>query len=850
MQSATPLMRQYFALKAEYPDALLLFQVGDFYELFFKDAQMAAATLGITLTARGRHQEEPIPLCGVPVHTINHYLPKLVKAGYRVAICDQLEEPKPGTVVRRGVTQVLTPGTLVENGMLNPTSASYLLACAVTESVIGLVFAEVITAQLFATAIARSLMRTFETELARFLPDEIIVHANEYSESLTTYIQSLGRVVTAARISENTVSEAQQWTDRFSVKDHANGTPAVLDSMHLLHDYLYKNQRPVLDQFRSIQWYRPDEFMLLDAATQRNLELVGNGRDGTQGGTLASLFNTCATTMGTRTIKKWIVRPLLSRNAIDERHDMIAWFVQHPDLLHQCTKVLGAIGDIERIVGRIALHRASIHEYIALREALLLFTPLAQLLQLSAVPFAQHVYATLLKFEPLIQLLVASLVDDAAAGSLIKKGYSASFDEMRLMAQESHNALAEFEREEQQRTNISSLKVRYNQVHGYYIEITKANLDAVPADYIRHQTLVGKERFTNAPLRTLETTIVQAQTRVQTVEKELFDSVVQYVDGYVIALRRAAQAIAQLDALLGFAQLAYERSYVRPIFNEISALTITQGKHPVIDASLRHRFIANDTHLSADKRTMLITGPNMGGKSTYLRQVAHIQILAQCGSFVPAVQANLPIVDRIFTRIGAGDDVSQGKSTFLVEMEEAATICTAATEHSLVILDEVGRGTSTYDGIAIAQAIIEYLSAVVRPFCLFATHYHELTELTQKFPVIVNYHAASKRTQSGIVLLYKIMPGIADGSFGIDVARLAQLPMPIIERAHTILTQLRAQQHDMRVVPATHAPQQSVHMQEIEQMRAIVDQLKRLELENLSPRAVYDLLWELKQQLP
>jgi DNA mismatch repair protein MutS len=789
----TPLMQQYATIKMDYPDMLLLFQVGDFYELFYEDAQKAARCLGIALTARGTNNGEPIPLCGVPVHAIDHYVPKLIKAGFKIALCQQLEEPKPGSVVRRGVTRVLTPGTLTDGALLDDKSASYLCSFFPARDRWGIVFAELLTAQLCATSIPATAQKMLESELIRFFPDEILLPSTE-TKLMQPLFSKMGYYTTVveANIHEPSfMGHVQQWMRiQFSAAtlERLAMTESIATALYYFYAYMEKHQKDALPLFRSLQFYDPEDFLLLDPATQRNLELVKNSYDGGRDHTLYAILDRAVTPMGSRMIKKWILRPLVDKEAIMQRQEVIESIVADVAYAHTLSQQLNNVGDLERIVGRIALSRAQLHDFRALKKALGILPELTKVLDHAVhLPLVATIRAHLPTCHTLYSVLAAALNEDTDRDWTIKAGFDSSLDQMRDLAVHAHQKIVALERVEQEKTGIASLKIRYNQVQGYYVEVTKANMHLVPDYYKRQQTLVGKERFMMPALDELAYNIERATHECAHREKEIFEQIKAQVHGQVNMLRKIAHGLSYLDALRSLADVAYTHRYVRPVIQEERCILINDGRHPVVEQALEGRFIPNDTCLDDAQSIWVITGPNMGGKSTYLRQVALISIMAHIGSFVPARVAKIAILDRIFTRIGAHDHVSGGKSTFLVEMEETASICTYATDKSFVILDEVGRGTSTFDGLAIAQAVVEYIYHTVHARCLFATHYHELTKLEKEHAAIVAYHAASKKTEHGILFLYKILPGVAHGSFGIEVAKLAQLPQSIIDRAQVLI---------------------------------------------------------------
>ncbi len=854
IKEATPLMRQYFEVKKQYANELLFFQVGDFYELFFEDAQTAAAFLGIALTSRGTYQGKPIPLCGVPVHTKDHYIEKLVKGGFHIALCDQLESPRPGTVVKRGITQVLTPGTLVDGRLLDTKKASYLMVCAPLANEWALLFGELLTAQIFVTTVHSGNLREVEAEVVKFFPDEIVLPQSS-SKTLGSSLRQMGYRTTL--IEQGEVIEQQDkeafgaWREQHCLGGHGamftNNQEAIQIALYYFYAYMRRNQVSVLSAMHTIYEYKTDDFMVLDGATVANLELVSSSH-GSSGATLFAAIDGAVTPMGSRLIKKWLLRPLLNRTAIMQRQEAIATLYDDSAQRNQAERLLHALGDFERIVGRIALQKNSFQDIVSLIFILRTLPRIKELL-LSITVKRPSVLLTIINEQcddgaSLLSVL-ESAVEQGDTERLIKAGFSEALDHLRSVGESSNTKLLELERHEQERTGIGSLKIRYNQVHGYYIEVTKTNMNLVPADYIRQQTLAGRERFMMPELQRLAYEITMARTQVDQLEKELFEAVTAQVRNYVGQLRRTAYALAQCDALLGLARIAYQYRYVCPTITEDDhSIVIHGGRHPVVERSHEHAFIPNDTRLTPDQLVLIITGPNMGGKSTYLRQVALLSILAHMGSFVPAESASIGLIDRIFTRIGAGDDVARGKSTFLVEMEETAAICERATERSLVILDEVGRGTSTFDGMAIAQAVVEYLYTGIKAKTLFATHYHELTQLADHCPGIANYYAQSVQTAQGIVFVYKIVPGIGDGSFGIEVARMAQLPRVVIDRARVLLATLHQQPPAaLTVLPSTRIPEivPDQRMQQIDQL------LKDIDINDLSPKKAFDLVWRLKE---
>lgn len=869
----TPLMEQYFSIKQQYPEELVLFQVGDFYELFFEDARRASAFLAIALTKRGKNKGEDIPLCGIPVHALNHYLIKLIKGGFSVVLCDQLSKPQPGTVVERGVTQVFTPGTLSDALLMDEKSASYMLSLFPSDDAFCLIFSELLTAQLFATIVPAQRIKLLEGELVRYFPDEIVVPENQRTAHAVKMCTALGYRITPFALAE----EQRFWMHQQlceSSQALMEKHPLLTSGLELLYQYLKHNHNKAIDHFKTINFYEPDDFVLLDSATQHNLEIVRNNHDGSTTNTLFSILDHAKTAMGSRTIKKWLLRPLITHERILQRQEVIGYINDNRQSAHLLEKCLAGLPDFERIVGRIALGRAAVHDYLGLKNGLLVTPHLRELLNsFPAFQLAQAINEKILPFEQLTTLLASSLNDDPHLDITIRHGFDHNLDSLRDLITHGKERILELEQYEIARTGINSLKICYNGISGYYIEVTNTHNDKVPDDYKHLQTLVNRKRFTTTALRELEHNLNTAASELETIEADVFSRIKHEVATHLTSLRHLAQALAQLDALFGLASAAHYNHYVRPTFNTHGTIAIEKGRHPVVECVLGHHFIPNDTKLDDVTSLAIITGPNMGGKSTYLRQVALMCIMAQIGSMVPASNASFSILDRIFTRIGAGDNVAQGKSTFLIEMEETATICTQATEKSLVILDEVGRGTSTNDGIALAQAIVEYIATTIKARCLFATHYHELTHLEQTLSNVRNYHAASYLQNGSLLFSHNVIPGIAQGSFGVHVARLALLPEPIINRAHELLGALdeqsllkntrgslsakalcKGRNHGNLEHKSTVHVQQSLFEseKEIEQLalyKELLDKIILLDLTHATPRDALNMLWDMQERI-
>lgn len=853
-QKHTPLIAQFLEIKQQYPDALLFFQVGDFYELFFDDAITAAEYLAITLTKRGKANGQDIPLCGVPVHALSHYLIKLVTGGFTVAICDQLSKPQPGTVVKRAVTKVYTPGTLTDDTLLNEKSSSYLctLCPSPQGTQLGLTFTELLTAHVAATTVDLRDIRALETELARFSPDEIVLPPAG-TEQLQQILKKLGYTVTLLRehadqapLSAGDLLAEQKGADwvaslRPAMQKQLSQNPTMRASVEVLVRYLTHAHAAALAQLTVISFYEATQYVCLDAATQRNLSVLINQEGGAEHTLWATLDGT-QTPMGSRLLKKWLVRPLRDRHGIMRRQQAVAICANSVTLLSQLKEQLRAIGDLERVVGRIALRRATHADYLRLAKTLPILPVITQLLAGQKSELMVELCQQLPAVQDLFHLITQTLNANESVDGLIAVGADDELDKLRQLATNGQQEIQKLAAREAAAHDISSLKILYTSVAGYFIEVTKTHVDKVPEQYRQIQTLANRSRFITTELKELEQKLATAQEQAVTRDKELYAAFENRVATWVPSLRRAATALAMIDVLYGLAHMAYLHNYVPPTFIENSSILIERGRHPVIERVLNEPFVANDTALGEAAWLWMITGPNMGGKSTYLRQVALICLMAQCGSFVPAQRAQLPLLDRIFTRIGAGDNMAQGKSTFLVEMEESATICGQATKDSLVILDEVGRGTSTQDGQALAQAIVEYLAHTVKARTLFATHYHELTALSEQVHGIANYHVECRKEGETLHFLHTLAPGVATASFGIEVAQLAQLPKSVIARARELLWQ------PSFVMPATTSSSASSTANS-EHTAEIVAELEKLDIDDLSPRAAFAVVQRLHERV-
>jgi DNA mismatch repair protein MutS len=884
----TPLMQQYHAIKSRYPHALLLFRLGDFYELFYEDAILAARELQITLTSRNREKGQPIPMCGVPYHAADGYIARLIRNGFKIAICDQMEAPGPGKkLVRREVVRVITPGTATDVAVLDARENNFLAAVSqdAAASVIGLAFVDLSTGEFQATEFrGPSAEESLREELQLLHPRETLLPRPQqlFETAKTSLLEGTGGVESrvedwafqhdyAARILREQFGVAE--LTGFGLDDHAQALSAAGAIIHYLRDNAAKTTdataQAALGHLDRVRSYEQHDALVLDPVSVRNLELVApifseESVRGTAATALATLDVT-VTGMGARLLRSWLLRPLIDREAIEARLDAVTQLVQQTVVRGEIRKELKGIQDLERLTSRITLGLASPRELLALRKSLAQLPILRNFLTpppTGGSALVRFLFNEIDELADVRDRLERALSDEPPAlatdPGIIRAGFHADLDELRNLSQHSKQIIAAMEERERKRTGIHSLKIRFNSVFGYYMEISKPNLHLAPADYERKQTLVNAERFTCPELKEYERKILAADERISEIERQLFIDLRSSIAAQATRLRKTANAIAQLDVLTSLAKLAADRGYTRPEFNSTGELLIVGGRHPVIEELLRQkgeRFVPNDLCLEPGRQQLLlITGPNMGGKSTYLRQAALIVLLAQMGSFVPARQAKLPITDRIFTRIGASDNLARGRSTFLVEMSEVASILNHATPQSLVLLDEVGRGTSTFDGLSIAWAVVEHLQKYTRARTLFATHYHELTELADLLPAVKNVHVSVKETPNEIIFLRRVEPGSADKSYGIEVARLAGLPRSVIERAREVLKKHEQSEHQLSetLSPGAAGLTNGTGPQEVlftPLDRAVLDRLRSANLDDLKPLDALNLLADLKKQI-
>jgi DNA mismatch repair protein MutS len=849
----TPMRRQYLRIKKRFPQAIVFFRLGDFYETFDDDAKLVARVCDIVLTSRPVGKNQRVPLAGVPYHSVEGYIAKLIQAGHKVAIVEQVGDVPAKGLVDREVVRVVTPGTVVEPSLLDERRNNYLVALVVEGHRAGLAYADITTGEFAATQLVdEDVARLVVEELVRLRPAEVVTGDPALVESQ----QQLGSPLVGL-----TVTEHERWpfeleTARQALLDHLEvgsldgfglaGLPlAVRAAGGLLH-YLAQTQRARLGQLSSLHTYSTDQFMTLDGATRRNLELTETLRRGGVEGSLLGVLDVTVTSMGGRLLRRWLDQPLLDLERLVERLDTVEALYRDTPLRTQVRTLLKEFADLERLTSRVLQGIARPRELLAMRYSLETLPPLQDLVaQMDQDVGSVRSFVSLDLCQDVVALVSQGIADDPpatlSAPGVIREGFSAELDNIVAASRDAKTWVANLERQERARTGIKNLKVGYNKVFGYYLEVTKANAGLVPDDYIRKQTLVNAERYITPELKEYESLILNAQERMLDLEERIYRQVLDQVS-------RVARAVAHLDVYATLAHVALMHRYVRPQLSSDDELCIVAGRHPVVEITQREEpFVPNDAYLSQDEAMLIITGPNMSGKSTFLRQVALIVLMAQIGSFVPADEARIALVDRIFTRIGAQDEISAGQSTFMVEMVETANLLNHATPRSLLVLDEIGRGTSTYDGISIAWAVVEHVHNHPRLRCktLFATHYHELTQLADLLPRIRNYNVAVAEEKNRVVFLRRIVPGGADRSYGIHVAQLAGLPKPVVHRATEILEELEKEARAPGSTP------QTIEVRQLPLFAAThpaLDELQRLDVSAMTPLEAISKLYELQKK--
>lgn len=842
----TPLRKQYLRVKQKHPRAIVFFRLGDFYETFDEDAKTASRELDVVLTSREMGKGQRVPMAGIPHHALDNYLAKLINRGHKVAICEQLTPPGKG-LVERDVIRVVTPGTVVEPNLLASKSNNYLASLVIEGEQGGIAYVDISTGEFATTQLPTERAMS---ELERLQPSEVLL-----AESSCDYARS-GFTVTRLDDYRFDLENARQaLLEHFAVSSLEGygcaHLPLAIKAAGALIYYVKETQKEALPQLTKLATYSTDSFMTLDAQTIRNLELFQGGRWGETGNSLLSIIDLTKTPMGARLVRNWLSHPLLDLDALKWRQETVTWFYQNGLARQKIMSSLSNIADLERLTNRVSSGRVTPRELLALCSGL------------EKIPDLKDAMATTVSLKQLndelkpcpdvvglIARAIAEQPGDLEQGGVIKEGFSSELDEIRHRSRQAKEYLAGLEQRERQRTGIKSLKVGYNRVFGYYIEVSRANLSLVPADYVRKQTLAEAERFFTPELKEHESVILNAQEKIAELEVAIFRQVCQQISAVSEQILGTARAVARIDALCSFAEVAARHGYVRPVLTNEDAIDVKGGRHPIVEQSIgRDNFVPNDAYLcNKDHQLIILTGPNMSGKSTYLRQVALIILLAQVGSFVPADSATIGIVDRIFTRIGAQEDLAAGQSTFMVEMTEAANIVNNATPRSFIILDEIGRGTSTYDGLSIAWAVAEFIHnhPKLGTKTLFATHYHELVELANILPRVRNFNVAVAEEGDRVVFLHKIVPGSTDRSYGIHVAQLAGLPKPVIVRAQEVLAQLEGNIPRKRSLGVS-CQKQAIQIPLFSKASLLAEEIARLDIDSMSPLEAITKLYELKQ---
>ena len=797
-QKLTPMMKQYFECKDKYPDCILFFRLGDFYEMFFEDAIVASKVLEIALTGKSCGLEERAPMCGIPFHAAASYISKLVEAGYKVAIGEQMEDPQSVKgIVKREVIRVVTPGTVLEGNLLENKKNNYLMSLYKVNDKIGLSYVDISTGEANATCIDKD--KVIE-EIAKVSPSEIILNEISFKENLNN-IATLGNIYINESFSNDYLDEAildEYFTKEYLASLKFDENNLIKISLCILLNYIYNTQKQITSNINSVNIYNPMEYMVLDMFTRINLELTQTIRGSKKKGSLLHVLDKTSTAMGGRLLRKYVEEPLVNKKRIDERLDVIEEIKDDFSLREDLIEILKNVYDIERICGKIAFEKVTPKEMIHLRNSIEKLPLLKERIANCSGTTIKKYIDMMEDLSDIYELINESIMEEPSItikdGNIIKSSYNEELSELRNISKNGAFMIKEIENNEREKTGVKSLKIGFNKVFGYYIEITKVNLANLDLEgrYIRKQTLSNAERFITEELKEIEDKILHAEEKIKSLEYEIFVKIRQIIYNNIDRIQNVARIIANIDVFTSFATVAHINNYVKPNINTESKLDIKNGRHPVIESIVgEENFVPNDTYLNSGENIInIITGPNMAGKSTYMRQTAIICLMAHIGSFVPADYANIPICDRIFTRVGASDDLSQGQSTFMVEMSEVSHILKNATDKSLVILDEIGRGTSTYDGISLAWSIVEYIEKHIKCKTLFATHYHELTELENEFKEVKNYSIAVKDDGENIIFLRKIIDQAADKSYGIYVAKLAKLPDEVITRSSELLKDL------------------------------------------------------------
>lgn len=862
MAGYTPMIQQYLTVKADYQDAFLFFRLGDFYEMFFDDAIKASQELEITLTSREGGSEDRIPMCGVPYHSAPNYIEQLISKGYKVAICEQMEDAKlTKGMVRREVVQLITPGTVMEGKSLSDKENNYIASISYfDDGTFGFAYTDLSTGESKVTQLSSNFDEVLN-ELAVLSSKEVVV-ANDFDGELQKKMRE--RDVLAISFEDNSSVEM----NFLHLLDNLNQDKLKQSAARLFH-YLYRSQKRSLDHLQPVTTYQIHQYMKIDYYSKRNLELTETIRSKGKKGSLLWLLDETMTAMGGRTLKTWIDRPLISRNDIEHRQEIVEVLMNKYFERQELREKLTEVYDLERLAGRVAFGNVNARDLLQLKRSLMQIPFLKQILFGMEHEAVNKIAESLDPCEEVTDLLEQAIVENPPLslkeGNMIRDGYNEQLDQYRYASRNGKTWIAQLEREEREKTGIKSLKIGYNRVFGYYIEVTRANLHLLQeGQYERKQTLSNAERFITPALKEKEALILQAEEKSGELEYELFTEIREIVKEHIPRLQAAAKAVSELDVLQCFAQVSEARRYVKPKFSTEGKVVLKDGRHPVVEKVLNaQEYVANDCFMDHEREVLLITGPNMSGKSTYMRQIALTAILAQIGCYVPAVEAVLPIFDQVFTRIGAADDLISGQSTFMVEMLEAKNALTNATQNSLILFDEIGRGTSTYDGMALAQAIIEYIHTHIGAKTLFSTHYHELTVLEDGLEKLKNIHVSAIEHNGKLVFLHKIKEGPTDKSYGIHVAQLAELPKELINRANEILSAL--EKPDLQPVAVkteekkkSEQPAQLSFFDEVKEPKKqelsmkekkVIDKMKELDLLDITPLQAINLLYDLQKKL-
>ena len=873
IKKLTPMLKQFVAIKDQHPDKLLLFRMGDFYETFFEDAKTASKILGITLTARNKKADDPIPLAGFPYHALDNYLDKLVKQGLKVVICEQIEDPKKAKgLVKRGITDIVTPGSVIDEKFIESADHNYLGAIYVEQKskLIGFAVIDASTGDFNFTELEKDELKN---ELQRLKPTEIVVQDDSIENTIATFNMEYEPTVTIFDSWYFEPEEAERallthfgttTLEGFGAQNKSFATTAAGAAI----SYLKSLKNNDLKHIGKMQYYSIKNYMQLDEVSRRNLELIKSIRYNNSFGSLISIMDETETPMGARKLRDWLLNPLLDKEKIELRLNAVQELKEKYSLTADVRNLFKTIGDLSRILGKIGTKRVNPRDAIALKNYLETASVLSDMLNEFDNAFLHSLQQEIADYSNIIALINRTVMDEPpiviTEGNIINNDFNADLDELREVSKNGKGWIARLEEEEKKKTGISSLKVNYNRVFGYYIEVTARHKDKIPEYYIRKQTLVNSERYISPQLKEFEAKVLGAEERIKNLEYELFIDIRDKLYDEIEPIQKYVEVVAIIDVLANLAQLAYKNNYAKPEFNEDGYIDVKQSRHPVIEKLLKdEEFIPNDIHMSnKDNQISLITGPNMAGKSTYLRQVGLLAIMAQMGSFIPVTSANLPIFDKVFTRVGASDNLAMGQSTFLVEMIEAANILNSATPDSLILLDEIGRGTSTFDGLSLAWSIVEYIhnNSKISAKTLFATHYHELTELENILPRVKNFNIVVKEWNDKIIFLRKIERGSADQSYGIQVARLAGVPDKVIKRAKQILHNL--EEHEIspqglsskakKQLPNYHINQLDIFdaiIEKSEEKNEILETIKNLDVNKLTPIEAINKLSELKNKL-